>query len=217
MLAENDLVSLGLPVVAQVAKRIARRLGRRVEVDDLTAIGNLALVDVARKYDASRASFASYAAWRVKYAILDVLRRDTQHRSTASRAKALLASERLAETQAEAPEPTEPTTVEEDQAALTALLEEQAAALALGLLSGAPDAGMCNSPEEAAHRAEIAGLVKGVVGTLPDRERALIERHYYQGEQFDEIAADLGISKSWACRLHEKGIHAVKEAIAGLT
>jgi RNA polymerase sigma factor for flagellar operon FliA len=217
MLAENDLVSVGLPVVVKVAKRLARRLGGRVEVDDLTAIGNLALVDAARTFDASRASFAAYVGWRAKYAILDVLRRDTGSRGAASRARAIMASERLSEAQAEVPEPEGPTTVEEDQAALASLLQEQAAALALGLLSAPADPGMVDSPEEVVHRAELASAVKGAVGTLPDRERALIERHYLQDEDFDDIAADLGISKSWASRLHEKAIRAVKEAVAGMT
>ena len=39
-----------------------------------------------------------------------------------------------------------------------------------------------------------------------------MERHYYGGEPFDVIAADLGISKSWASRLHERAILAVKVA-----
>ena len=50
---------------------------------------------------------------------------------------------------------------------------------------------------------------------LPARERALIERHYFGGEPFDEIAKDLGISKSWASRLHTQAIQALAKALRG--
>jgi RNA polymerase sigma factor FliA len=215
MQPEHDLVSQGLSVVQAVARRLARRLGGHVQKDDLAGIGNMALLDVARSYDPQRAPFTAYATWRVRCAILDVLRRDTHARSTAVRAAALLASERFAEAQAERPEPEGPTTQEEDHAALASLLKGHAAALAFGLVSGLPDPDVARTPEEHVQEAELAHVVKGVVGALPDRERALIERHYYGGEAFDVIAQDLGISKSWASRLHERAILAVKRAMAG--
>ena len=215
MLAERDLISQGLPVVQTVARWLARRLGGHVPLDDLTGIGNLALLNLARTYDPSRASFASYVTSRLRWAILDGLRRETHARSTASRAAALMASERLAEVDSDTATDgaAEPTTIEEDQEALRGLLAGQAAALAVGLLATAPDPLMIETPEEELQRAELAHAVKGVVGALPDRERALIERHYYGGEAFDVIARDLGISKSWASRLHERAILAVKQAL----
>jgi RNA polymerase sigma factor for flagellar operon FliA len=209
MLAERDLVSQGLPIVQAVARRLVKRLGGHVQLDDLIGIGNLALVEVATSWDPLRATFAAYATWRVRFAILDVLRRDSHGRSTAARATALLASERLSRAHAESPEPSSPTTLEEDQAALASLLHGHAAALAVGLLAAPPDVRMVETPEEQVRWAEMAYVVKGTIGTLPGRERALLERHYYGGEAFDEIAESLGISKSWASRLHERGIRAV--------
>ncbi len=214
MLAEVDLVSLGLPVVQAVSRRIARRLGGHVPLDDLTGIGNLALLEVARTYDPARATFTAYAASRLKWAILDGLRRETHGRATLSRAVALLAAERLGEAQAETVAAAEPThSIEEDQAALGTFLEGQAAALALGLLATPADPHLVATPEAEVQRAELAHVVKGVVAALPERERALIERHYYGDEPFDEIAEDLGISKSWASRLHERAILAVRDAL----
>ena len=157
----------------------------------------------------------SYATSRVRWAILDVLRHDSHARSTAARATALLASDRLARAHAESPRPTSPTTLEQDQTALARLLEGHAAALAMGLLVAPPDALTIETPEEQVQRAELAHVVKCVIGALPGRERALLERHYYGGEAFDAIAEDLGLSKSWASRLHARAIMAVKVAIDG--
>jgi RNA polymerase sigma factor for flagellar operon FliA len=103
------------------------------------------------------------------------------------------------------------------QSRLTGLLEAQAAALALGLstsrsdvMSVGDDSG---SPEDATVRAQVAASVRGALSDLPERERALVERHYYGGEEFDAIAQDLGISKSWASRLHARAIASLGNAL----
>jgi RNA polymerase sigma factor for flagellar operon FliA len=89
--------------------------------------------------------------------------------------------------------------------------------MALGLLSGhgdvaaVPDA--ADDPEERASRAELAQAVRHAVRELPERERALVERHYFDDERFDQIAQDLGISKSWASRLHSQAIERLGELL----
>ncbi len=189
--AESDLMSQGLGVVQAVSRRIARRLGGNVPPDDLVGIGNLALLDVVRTYDPSRASFVSYATSRLSWAILDGLRRETHVRTVAARALALIGSERLAEAHAEAAATAEPSTsIEEDQDALTRLLEGHAAALAVGLLTTPPETPHPETPEDALQQAQEAHAIKGVIAALPDREKTLMERHYYGGERFDVIARD---------------------------
>jgi RNA polymerase sigma factor for flagellar operon FliA len=45
------------------------------------------------------------------------------------------------------------------------------------------------------------------VARLPDeRERSLIERHYFDDEQLSTIAEELGVSRPWASRLHARAI-----------
>jgi RNA polymerase sigma factor for flagellar operon FliA len=203
-------------MVVAVSRRIARRLGGAVSFEDLDGIGNLALVDIAREWDPERASFTSYARARLKFAIVDGVRRETRGRA-AQRAAGLLASDRLAEEEAEAPPHDggieDPPSLSEDQAALADLLDTHAAALALGHLAASPGALLSESPEEQVGRAEMAHVLRAFIGDLPDRERSLMERHYFGDEPFDLIAQDLGISKSWASRLHERAVEAVKLAM----
>jgi RNA polymerase sigma factor FliA len=218
MEATHDLVSQGLPVVMAVARKIALRLGGTVPVDDLAGIGNLALLEVARSYEPSRAGFLVYAASKLRWAILDGIRRETHARTAAARATALLASDRLSEAGAEEdPGAGEPTTIEEDQASLAILLEGHAAALALGLTSGPPDSDLvrvaAQTPEDAVSGAQIAGRIHDAISALPERERVLVERHYWGGEQFDAIAKELGISKSRACHLHKNALYAISRAV----
>lgn len=214
MVAEADLLREGLVVAEAVARRVSRRLGRVAELEDLRGMAKLALFEVVRDYDPSRAAFASYAAARLTWALYDEVRRQTHARSAAARVMAVMASERFAEAfdpEAPAPGEAEAGPGREDwQARFAALLDGHAAALVIGLVkrsSGAarPEA-EAPSPEDEAARSELAAQVRMRVSALPERERELVERHYFGGEPFDRIAQDLGISKSWASRLHERAI-----------
>jgi RNA polymerase sigma factor for flagellar operon FliA len=216
VLAEVSRLEEGMAVVDAVAYRLSRRLGSHVELEELRGIGRLALLRIAAAYDPARSTFAAYAAYKLKWAIFDEVRRMTHARSALARLNAVMASERHLE---QAPDPNEALELSAEgfQSQLTSLLEGQAAALALGLstspedaISAAEDSG---SPEEVMARAEVAASVRGALSTLPARERALVERHYYGGEPFDVIAEDLGISKSWASRLHERAIATLGKAL----
>lgn len=216
-----QLVQEGLPVLRHVARGLARRLGGDVEVDELIALGHPALMEVARTFEPHRSKFSTFAALKMKWAILDGLRREARARPSWTRARvaAVARSERLAEDACAAEmERGIPVTEDACKARLRALLEGQAAAIALGLtveredtVERIPDS--VDSPEETASRSELRRDIRRAVGTLPDRERALVERHYFGGEPFDEIAKDLGVSKSWASRLHASAIGKLAEAL----
>ena len=213
----DRLLLEGLEVLSVVARRIGRRLGNRISVDDLMALGRPALLEIARAYDPSRASFAAYAALRLKWAIIDGVRRETQWRSELARATALAASERYAEAErdGEVRPDDDPDACRRE---LGELLAGHAAAMTLGLSAGGADqdgafADAADSPEERASQVERSGAVRRAVRGLPERERALIERHYFGDERFDHIAQDLGISKSRACRLHARAIEALGQVL----
>jgi RNA polymerase sigma factor for flagellar operon FliA len=212
-----DVVSEALPILESVARRLARRLGGHVPVDDLVSIGNLALVDIVRTWDPARARFAAYVTSRLKWAILDGVRRETHGRRTAARATALLASERLGEGYARArAEPVAdapPTTLEEDQAALDDLLKNNAAALASGLWLADPDAQTAETPEEKLAHVEAAHVARELIDKMPDRERELMTRFFYGGEPLEAIAKDFGLSKSWASRLNQRAVLALRRAM----
>jgi RNA polymerase sigma factor FliA len=216
VLAEVDRVREGMAVVDAVAYRLARRLGPLVELEELRGIGRLALLRIAQTYDPARSTFAAYAAYKLKWAIFDEVRRMTHARSALARLNAVMASERHLE-QLDDPDAGGADDAEGFQSRLTGLLEEQAAALALGLATSRGDAMSVHddstSPEEVTSRAQVAASVRCALSDLPEREKALVERHYYGGEAFEAIAEDLGISKSWASRLHDRAIATLGKAL----
>ena len=62
------------------------------------------------------------------------------------------------------------------------------------------------TPEEAFSRAELMAVVRDTISELPREEAELVRRHYLEGERFDHVAAELGLSKSWASRLHTRAL-----------
>jgi RNA polymerase sigma factor for flagellar operon FliA len=112
-----------------------------------------------------------------------------------------------------------PATAEAADEKLTDRLGSAAVAMALGFLSmkggeavdHARDA--TPSPEEAVGRAEMAAVLKAAIAERPDAERKLLERHYYDDVTFEEAARELGLSKSWASRLHARAIEGVAKSL----
>ncbi len=49
-------------------------------------------------------------------------------------------------------------------------------------------------------------MLRDAIAELPEQEAMLVRRHYIEGDRFDQVAAELGLSKSWASRLHTRAI-----------
>ena len=77
-----------------------------------------------------------------------------------------------------------------------------------------------SADDDACERLAEAQLVEramAAIDALPEREAALMRRHYLDGERLDQIAIDLGLSKSWASRLHARALAKLSEALADFT
>src|SRR3954464_11234631 len=73
---ENELLERYLPIVRNVVDRIKLNLPAHVDADDLYSVGITGLIAAVKKYSPERGNtFASYAAMRIRGAILDELRR----------------------------------------------------------------------------------------------------------------------------------------------
>jgi RNA polymerase sigma factor for flagellar operon FliA len=210
-----QLVVEAMPLLDTLASWMSRRLGGDVSVMDLRAYGNAVLLEATRTFDPTRAKFSTYIAKRIKWAMIDGLRQETKRRRVLLRARALAGSERYGERMnAAAANAPGPATEEFYHGRLRDLLDGHAAALAMGLIAAPLDvADAYETPEDQTARAELSRTLREAVRQLPERERILIERHYYRGEAFDAIARDIGISKSWASRLHAQAVQALAKAL----
>ncbi|HEX8112565.1 MAG TPA: sigma factor-like helix-turn-helix DNA-binding protein, partial [Kofleriaceae bacterium] len=53
------------------------------------------------------------------------------------------------------------------------------------------------------------------IAQLPDRPRALVTKHYFEGKSLLEAGAELGVSKSWASRLHAQAVDRLRTLMEG--
>ncbi len=216
-----------LDLVDIVAKQLVRKLGSHSSLDELVSFGREGLLDAARRFDAERGvPFRAYANYRVKGAIIDGVRRQSAlPRRVYERLRAVEAATHVAEGAAEDTFGTASRGREQAQAALGQHLASVATAVATGLLTQtAPGedgeltgVDPSRSPEEATEQAELLKLVTDALATLPEQEALLVRRHYFEGERFDNVAAELGLSKSWASRLHTRAIERLTKRLRSAT
>ncbi|MBN4059106.1 sigma-70 family RNA polymerase sigma factor [Endomicrobium sp. AH-315-J14] len=210
---EEQLVRKALPLLDSEARRLCRRLGGSIAHDELVSLGHPVVLDLVRAFDPRQSRFEPYMQVKLRWRLLDALRRMTHHRSVAARAHALAVSDAVGgDARAKVLESGGSRTDDEHQARLRGILGRHAAAMAVGWMSAGTAgedsaADPADNPEQIAVRRSALRRLRQAVSELSDeRARVLIERHYFGGERFDVIAADLGISKSRASRIHSQAI-----------
>jgi RNA polymerase sigma factor for flagellar operon FliA len=211
--AELDLVEV-------VARQVGRMVGRAATLDDLRSFGREGLLHAARSFDASRGvPFRRWANLRIKGAMIDGVRSwGNLPRRLYSKLRGMEAGDRMLAAYDEEDSASPAATAEDADARLTSYLAGIATAIAVGTMSAAPrdnvsPEGQDVTPEDLLADAEMLARVKQVVAQLPEQERTIVERHYFGGEQLDEAAASLGLSKSWGSRLHARAIESIAKAL----
>ena len=217
-----------LPLVDIVARQIGRAIGQRVELEELVSYGREGLLDAARRYDTSRGvPFRAYANYRVRGAIIDGVRSLARlPRRTHERLSALEAASRFSEGTTEdvnAPQPPGVTPAQAERA-LAEHLAGMATAMAVGLVAGSvrteegepATISSGDDPEQAMAKAELLAVVRHAIDDLSHEEAELVRRHYLEGERFDQVADELGLSKSWASRLHTRAIGRLSKRLRGV-
>ena len=69
------------------------------------------------------------------------------------------------------------------------------------------------SPEAALLKNESVTRLLEALPRLSPRQRVLVRGFYFEGRSIDAMARELGISKSWASRLHRGALADLREAL----
>lgn len=221
--SSEALIEQGQPLVHSLAARIHRSVGGSAELQDLIGYGELGLAEAAKDFDPQQGCrFTTFAYYRIRGAIYDGLSK----MSWTSRAQYhRLRYEQMA------------------NAALTAEAGESrdasvgSGAAWFGQVTGklavayfvtrgesqqggirdstVEDPAMATASSIVALR-EINRKLRELVDDLPEAERSLINRVYFEGSTMQEAAGELGISKSWASRLHARILDKLAQALRRL-
>jgi RNA polymerase sigma factor for flagellar operon FliA len=188
----------GLELVEIHARTLARSVGSGPPTkDDLRGLGREGLLIAARTFDERHGvPFERWATVRIRNAIIDGMRSwGSTHARARSAPRDLSA----------AASDVRPSDVEE-------ILDGSLAAGSAGAAAGIVDGweGPSASPEELLVKAERESTVRNLVALLPNRERALIERTYFEGQPLEQAAAAMGVTRAWARRVHDRAIERIQ-------
>jgi len=67
------------------------------------------------------------------------------------------------------------------------------------------------TPDEQAEITELSKVIKEAIGTLPQKERTIVEYRFYRNMQVKEIAQQVGLSSSRITRIVQSALNQVRE------
>lgn len=216
-MSDDDFIREYEPFVRGVVERTRAQLLLECDVDDLMAFGFEGLLNARQRFDASRGvQFKSFAYYRVRGAIVDGVRSMAYlPRRAYARLKAAEAADMVAEPLGEAnAQRQEQADGETALRAIDGALGRIAAAYCCASAAEDEDA-PGDDPEREVIARERRDLTREAIDALPEQERFLIHGHYIEGRRFDELAAELGLSKSWASRLHTRALGRMRDKLSG--
>jgi RNA polymerase sigma factor for flagellar operon FliA len=211
--SSEQLIARGQPLVYSLASKIYRHIPVRVDLNDLIAYGEVGLAEAARDFNPEQGNrFTTYAYYRIRGAIYDGLSKMSW--TSRARYKKLryeqMANEALSqETGSQGIDSAADTGTLEGDARWLRNVTEKLAVVYL-VTQGEERGGIRDStlvdPRGSAativaHR-EISQRLRELVDALPAVEQRLIRTIYFEGATLQEAATRVGLSKSWASRLH---------------
>ena len=221
--------------VTYIARRIAHRLPAhaQIELDDLINSGALGLLDALDKFDSTKnASFGTYVEFRIRGAILDLLRGlDPVSRTVREKANRLQRTTRELELKLGRPPESEEIALELDMSmpAYHALLHEVRSINLVSLdgpRSGTVDDGRgslaeaiedikVNRPDQAMDKKDaLRELAKAIETGLPERLKNVLVMYYYREMSLKEIGAVLEVSESRVSQLHTEACLRLRAKLA---
>jgi RNA polymerase sigma factor for flagellar operon FliA len=213
---EREFVAEHRPLVRSLAMRIKSQLELTTDVEDLIAYGFGGLLEARERFDPSRGvQFTTFAYYRIRGAILDGVRAMAYlPRRIHVRRKAAEAMDRAAEEAAfsRAASPEERADAVHALDAIDDILGRASAAWVIAALGQAKE----DAPPSAEKQlilGEDRERVAAGLEVLPERERTLIEGYYFNDRTLEEMGIEMGISKSWASRLHTRALRLLRDAL----
>ncbi len=228
-----SVVEANLGLVHFVARQVARGMGQEIELDELVSAGTLGLIAAAQTFDATRGlAFSTFAAPRIRGAILDDLRK-MDHASRGQRRKARdIDSARSAESTARGRSATKKevaarlgTDVDtlwrweaDTESAVHVAIDRPArggdedAPSPMDFLAG--DEG--NGIEEKLTLDREVAVLRDAILELKDQERTVLSLYFFEEMKLNEIAQVLGVTESRVSQIRTKALGRLRERMAPL-
>jgi RNA polymerase sigma factor for flagellar operon FliA len=227
----DNLLREYLPLVKNVASRMAIGFPKSVEYNDLVNTGVIGLIEAFNNYDPARGvKFETYAVPRIRGAILDELRAlDWVPRSTRAKSREIEKAMTKLENQL-GRSPSESELAKQMNISTDELLSALGDVSSTSLLS--LDELICREDDnrqvprietiqnEAGNnilndleRSELRAFLINAISSLSEQERLVVALYYYEELTLKEIGAVMLISESRVSQIHTKSVMRLRAAI----
>lgn len=207
--SRERLVEHYMPLAKILAAKMYRlRIEESATFDDYLQFARLGLIESVNRYDPTRnASFETYSSYRMRGAILNGIEQSSEASAQRSFWREQ-AQDRFESVESNLKVPVA-------QASL-ADLADLTVELALGLVLEEADRADENphaNPYAVAELANFTRLIKELVPQLPERERELIQGHYFEQIEFQILAERFAITKGRVSQLHARALARLREML----
>ena len=212
------LIEQNLSFARNVSRKFySQRSEMGIEFEEFYSAALLGLCDAARRFDVSKGeNFQTYSFLRIRGAMYDLIRRG----GWVSRGQIPWLQGEVLETEADEEAPAErPASVKSKKTFVPSSVFELAGTLDIideinlkVWIEGEGDHAELTysdqvDPESYALQTNLSSFLKEILLNLPQKERQIIELHYFQGWTFEEMREHFaGVSRSWLSRLHSRAV-----------
>lgn len=218
----DRLVQTHMDLVRKIAWHLHGRVGRMAEIDDMLQVGYMGLVDAAQRYAPRQgATFAAYAAIRIRGSIIDFLRASSSlcRATIAMQQKMRAAVLKLEQQLMRAPEKAELAT---EMGLTVAELEDWQTQFGASQIKSLDevytdhsmlfsDSG--RSVEDKLQHDEMRRLLRRALDRLPQREALVLQLYFVEELNVYEIADILGVTTGRVSQIKKAAVGRLREAI----
>jgi len=216
----EELILSAQQLVRSLAKQIHRKFHSQFEFEDLVAYGQIGLASAAADFDSEQGTqFSTFAYYRIRGSIYEgISKLSGTTRAQYKQLKYEQSAAYLLERGPHGNSGEHSTSIQEDVAWFSTLSQQLAGASLLRYANLGEAAETLadkqfDSAEANLESEELSGQLRSFVEDLPEESRLLIEAIYFEGISLTEAAERLGVSKSWASRLHARTLQSLATAL----
>jgi RNA polymerase sigma factor FliA len=192
------------------ARLYQRRLDNSVSFSDYLQYARVGLVEAIDHYDPAReVPFEAFSSFRIKGAVLNGLEGESelaaQRAFWSRRARDRFESLKSHETQGDRRASLEELVNLTVGLALSHVIEQEDGEII--------DESLAANPYAVTELAQLKRAVRSLLPALPERERELIRRHYEEHVEFQQIAAEWGVTKGRVSQLHAQALQRLRQLL----